>query len=84
MSIERDFLYDAGRLPCECAECGWDNEGRLEIVDRYSTDYPPIPRVDIIEVYRDSGGDPDDRIIECENCGNYLDRDTVNERQVTA
>lgn len=81
--IDSDHLYKHSRLPAACGGCGWDNGGSLEIVDRYSTDYPPIPRFDadaFVEVYRAPGGDPDDRIIECESCGETLDRETCVER----
>jgi hypothetical protein len=46
------------------------------VTDRYLTDYPPIPRFDplaFIEFYRDTGGDPDDRITECPRCDAWLD-----------
>ena len=65
------------RYPCACPECGWDAHGELEVVDRYATDYPPIPFMDLREVVFDPevGG-----IGECRACGCWLDPDTVVER----
>lgn len=80
MSVE---LRDRGVIAVAC-ECGWDNDGRLVLVDRYATDFPPIPHFSIdafIEVYRDSGGDPDDRLHECPECSRELDRHACVERQ---
>lgn len=59
-------------------ECGWSNEGRLIMVDRYITDHPPIPtRGTMIELYLDHVCDPDDRVSACPECGNALDETTV-------
>lgn len=66
----------------KCIDCGWDNDGELVLVDRYLTDYPPIPRHKpeaFLEVYRDDGGDPDDRNPTCDGCGLDLEPDTVVE-----
>jgi hypothetical protein len=46
------------------------------VVDRYLTDRPPIPRFNpmaFIQFYRDEFGDPDDLILECPGCGEWLD-----------
>jgi hypothetical protein len=50
------------------------------VVDRYITDYPPIPRFNplaFIEFYRCEGGDPDDRVSECPRCGVDLDLEAI-------
>lgn len=78
MAVDHDRLYHAGELPVACAGCGWDNDRTLTLIDRYATDYPPVPRGNgdrFIEAYRDTGGDPDDRISFCPKCDTYLDRD---------
>ncbi len=81
MPIDAERLYAAGSLAVRC-RCGFDNRGTLTMVDRYSTDFPPVPRGDgqsFIEVYRDGAGDPDDRLSECPKCGDPFDRDTMVE-----
>lgn len=58
---------------CVCGE-------PVVVVDRYITDYPPIPRrwpEMFIEFYRDRYCDPDDRLSECPRCGEWLDLATV-------
>jgi hypothetical protein len=67
-------LRGRGKVPVECGACGWDNGGRLTLVDRWVTDYPPIPYTGpIVEVYAD-GGDPESRVIECGQCDGDLQR----------
>jgi NAD-dependent SIR2 family protein deacetylase len=67
------------RFPVACPECGWDANGELEVVDRYATDYPPIPYMDLREVV----ADPENgSVSECPNCGAELDPDVVVERQL--
>lgn len=81
--IDHDRLYEHGELPVACGLCGWCNGGRLVLVDRYSTDFPPGPRGDgesFIQAYRQTGGDPDDVIGECSDCGTPFDRDSCEER----
>jgi hypothetical protein len=65
------------RYPAKCPECGWDAGGELEVVDRYATDWPPIPWCDLREVVADpeQGG-----LCECPECGAGLDPDTAVER----
>lgn len=78
MNIE---LRDRGEIPVRCGECGWDNDGRLTLVDRWVTDYPPVPyRGPMLEVYRD-GDDPESRTDECGGCDGYLGGETVEERE---
>lgn len=53
-----------------CRDCGWSNDGRLVLVDRWITDYPPIPYTGpILELYLDEDMDPDGRIVDCNVCG---------------
>lgn len=81
--MELSELRDRGEIPVACGGCGWDNKGRLILVDRYITDYPPIPRISVdsfIEFYIDEGGDPDDRIIQCPACDDDIRREQVVER----
>lgn len=75
-------LRERDTIPVAC-ECGWDNDGQLVLVDRYATDHPPIPHFSIdafIQVYRDRGGDPDDLVHDCPECGGPLDRHECVER----
>ena len=72
--IDRATLARAGELPCRCGACRLP----MVVVDRYATDYPPIPWVDLVEFYIASGGDPDDRITECPRCWAELDLSTIN------
>lgn len=50
---------------CDCSQL-------LIVVDRYVTDYPPIPRgknpESFVEFYLDDGGDPDDLVSQCPSC----------------
>lgn len=70
--IDRQLPYPLyhGRAAVECACCGWSNDGRLIVVDRYETDSPPGPRGKhpMIEFYADSCMDPDDRLLDCPSC----------------
>lgn len=85
-TITNEELYQAGELKVRCL-CGWDNDGKLIIVDRYATDAPPGPRgsnpASWHEVYLDWGGDPDDRVDECPNCGESLDVDHLTRREAS-
>lgn len=69
-----------GIIDCAC-ECGWDNDGHLIVVDRWAHDWPPIPYIEMIEFYLDSGMDPDDQVSECPNCGEELDTEFCTERR---
>jgi hypothetical protein len=48
-----------GITPVACGGCGWSAGGQLVMVDRWITDYPPIPYVPLIEFYSDGFGDPE-------------------------
>ena len=55
--------------PCwnvECAECGWSDNGHLELVAT------PIGAL----LYGDEGR----MVLECGHCGEWLDKDNVNRR----
>ena len=81
MSVE---LRGRGEIPVACGECGFDHGGRMTLVDRWVTDYPPIPYTGpIVEVYLDTYGDPDDHVHECPECQVYLDEHTCVERSNT-
>lgn len=73
----REAMGARDRFPAACPECGWDAGGELEVVDRYATDYPPIPYMDLREVVADPGDGP---VMECRRCGCPLDPDNVAER----
>lgn len=78
MNVEAGNFKMAGRaiVKVACPSCGWSNDGELEVVDRYETDFPPVPRgtgSSFLELYLDTGHDPDDRVVECFECGNHLD-----------
>lgn len=61
-------------VPVRCAHCVWDHDGNLHAVDRYASDFPPIPYTGVIlEVYASRYADPDDRVNECEACGSPFD-----------
>lgn len=86
MNVNAGSVQTAGRaiIKVACPDCGWTNEGGLVLVDRYETDYPPVPRGDgtsFLELYHTPGGDPDDRIGECGNpdCAADLEPYTVVE-----
>ncbi len=82
MSTIDELMMGEATRKVSC-ECGWSNDGRLIIVDRYATDFPPIPRgngLGFLEIYRDDGMDPDDRVSECPCCGEFLDPVEVLER----
>jgi hypothetical protein len=64
----------SGKAKVACIVCG----EQVVVVDRYKTDYPPIPWTELIEFYRDEAGDPDDRLLECPGCGEGLYLDTVS------
>lgn len=71
-----DDIPSSGSCQVACGACG----RRVIVVDRYVTDWPPIPRFNpeaFVEFYSDWGGDPDDRVSECPGCGDCLDLDTV-------
>lgn len=71
----------SGRLVPVAHDCGWDDHGHLHAVDRYASDYPPIPYTGpILECYGDTVADPDQRVIECEDCGGPLDLETLQPR----
>jgi hypothetical protein len=71
-----------GMVLVSCGECGWNAGGTLVMVDRWITDYPPIPYVKLIEFYRDGFGDPDDRVNECPICFAEIAEDIVVETNV--
>lgn len=76
-------MAERAAVSVACPSCKWTNEGRLVLVDRYLTDWPPGPRGDghsFLELYLDSTCDPDDRVNECPSCTEYLDSSTVVER----
>lgn len=75
----REAMGARDRFPCACPDCGWDDDGHLEVVDRYATDFPPIPWCDLREVR----GDDDERgaLNECPACDAWLDPDEVVEVQ---
>lgn len=68
---------DQVKVSCPNEQCHWSIGGRLTMVDRYASDSPPIPWMDIREIYLDNSLDPDDRVSECRVCGEYLNVDTV-------
>lgn len=73
-------LNGRATVPVKCGSCGWDAEGDLTLVDRWETDYPPVPyRGPMVEVY-ENWDDPESRIIECDHCGAYLDLKACVER----
>lgn len=75
MAVE---LGERASVPVRCV-CGWDDGGTLELVDRWKTDWPPIPYVRMIELHGDS--DADGRAqMECGACGEELSEETVEER----
>lgn len=87
VQTEHINMAERDTVAVACENCGWDNDGKLVLVDRYLTDWPPIPRFNpraFLEVYRDSGGDPDDRNPTCDGCGLDLEPDSVKEAGVTA
>lgn len=59
---------------CNCGQL-------LVAVDRYVTDFPPIPRgknpESFVEFYLDEGGDPDDLVSQCPACEDYLELASV-------
>lgn len=67
-------LYEIGKtgqawVLCDCGQL-------LVAVDRYVTDFPPIPHTNpesFVEFYLDDGGDPDDRVIQCPSCEDDLE-----------
>ena len=75
-------LQERAEIRVACGYCNWDNGGRLILVDRYATDFPPIPHFSVdafVEFYLDRGGDPDDRVVDCPDCGDELHRLTCVE-----
>lgn len=72
------ILGERTTAPVACARCGWDDDGILELVDRWQQDHAPIPYVRAIEVHSDnSEGRP---VSVCPNCEADLDESTVVER----
>jgi len=70
-----DFLdNDHPVVPAACPGCGWDAYGHLRLVDRYTTDRPPIPWCDLREVIADSEDGP---VAFCPACDGDLDPDVV-------
>jgi hypothetical protein len=70
-------LADGRYLPVRC-DCGWDAGGCLVALDVWAHEYPPIPYTFILRFSTSEGGDPDDAVSECPECGEMLDLDTVN------
>ncbi len=68
----RERLDKEGQVKVACV-CGHE----LMLVDRYVTDYPPIPHIEMIEFYDGDSMDPDDHVQECPSCGEYLETDEV-------
>ncbi len=70
-------LQDGYTHDVECATC----QQPMVAVDRYASDAPPGPRGRVpeawVEFYRDSGCDPDDRLMECPCCDAELWPSTV-------
>lgn len=64
---ERDVVKVA------CPQCGWTADGELHIVDRYLTDYPPIPRGNGMSFLELRIDDPERHISECDRCEACLD-----------
>lgn len=71
MITAEQIPQDTGILSVRCT-CGWSADGDLIVVDRWITDFPPIPKTPIIEFYSDPI-DPESRLSECPNCGGPLD-----------
>lgn len=73
-------LEPTGSAAVVCVDCGY---GPFFVVDRYLTDWPPIPRgrhpESFVEFYIDDVGDPDDRFSECPQCDRLLELDAVRE-----
>lgn len=72
-SAHRLISAGADQAEVACAGCG----ERYMLVDRWLQDYPPGPRGhpdSWLEVYQlPFCGDPDDRVMECRACGEWLD-----------
>lgn len=69
-----------GVIAVRCASCGWDSDGRLELVNHYTLAWPPGPMGDVdnwLEVRDDD--DPECRrtLEECPRCEAALDPYTV-------
>lgn len=84
MNVKTDRIHMAGRavIKVACPKCGWNNDRRLVMVDRYLTDAPPGPRgdgVEFLEIYLDDGFDPDDRVSTCGGCDEDLYPDDATE-----
>jgi hypothetical protein len=67
-------IPDSGRVKVACPDCGWTADGELELVDRYVTDWPPIPWCDLREVVADPEFGP---VGFCPGCDELLDPDNV-------
>lgn len=67
-----------GTAPVCCPACHWDAHGTLQVVDRYQTDFPPVPWRDMRQIRDDDDEAPS--IAACPDCGADLDPDTVSPR----
>lgn len=71
-------------IPVACSHCGFDNNGEMELVNVAHANWAPIPLSAWdahVAIYLDSAHDPDDEIIECPGCLEYLAPDLVALRQ---